>query len=107
MRKPQYLLSLMIAAALTAAGADDTTARLGKATAVLNKMTQSGHDIPAGELASADCIVVIPGFKKGAIVVGVAMDGDSLRAGMVATGRHQARLLWTAVAWAYSSVAKK
>ena len=69
MRKPQYLLSLMIAAALTAAGADDTTARLGKATAVLNKMMQS--DIKAGQLAGADCVVVIPGFKKGAIVVGV------------------------------------
>ena len=77
MRKLQYLLSLiialslMIAAALTAAGADDTTARLGKAAAVFNQMTESGHGIPAGELASADCIVVIPGFKKGAIVVGV------------------------------------
>jgi SH3 domain-containing YSC84-like protein 1 len=70
MRKPQYLLSLMLAAVLTAAAADDTTARLGKATAVLNKMTQSG-DIRAGELAGADCIVVIPGFKKGAVVVGV------------------------------------
>jgi SH3 domain-containing YSC84-like protein 1 len=71
MRKPQYLLSLMIAAVFTAAGADDTTARLGRATAVLNEMTQSGHDIRAGGLASADCVVVIPGFKKGAIVVGV------------------------------------
>ena len=70
MRKAHYLLSLTFAAVLTAAGADDTTARLGKATAILNKMTQSG-DIRAGELASADCIVVIPGFKKGAIVVGV------------------------------------
>jgi SH3 domain-containing YSC84-like protein 1 len=70
MRKPQYLLALTIAAVFTAAGADDTTARLGKATDVLNKMTQSG-DIPAGQLASADCVVVIPGFKKGAIVVGV------------------------------------
>jgi lipid-binding SYLF domain-containing protein len=70
MRKAQYVLSLALAAVFTAAGADDTTARLGKATAVLNKMTQSGG-IRAGELASADCIVVIPGFKKGAIVVGV------------------------------------
>ncbi|HUA83720.1 MAG TPA: lipid-binding SYLF domain-containing protein [Bryobacteraceae bacterium] len=61
---------MTIVAVVTAAGADDTTARLGKATAVLNKMTQSG-DIPAAELASADCIVVIPGFKKGAVVVGV------------------------------------
>jgi lipid-binding SYLF domain-containing protein len=71
MRKAQCLLFLTIAAVLTAAGADDTTARLGKATAVLNKMTQSGHEIPAGQLANADCVVVIPGFKKGAIVVGV------------------------------------
>jgi lipid-binding SYLF domain-containing protein len=70
MRKAQYVLSLALAAVFTAAGADDTTARLGKATAVLNKMAQSGG-IRAGELASADCIVVIPGFKKGAIVVGV------------------------------------
>jgi len=69
MRKPHYILSLMIAAALTAAGADDTTARLAKATTVLNTMTQ--RDIPAGELASADCVVVIPGFKKGAVVVGI------------------------------------
>src|ERR1700685_64806 len=71
MRKAQYVLSLALAAVFTAAGADDTTARLGKATAVLNKMTQSGHEIPAAELANADCVVVIPGFKKGAIVVGV------------------------------------
>ena len=71
MRTPQFLLSLMIATVFTAAGADDTTARLAKATTILNNMTQSGHDIPAGELANADCVVVIPGFKKGAIVVGV------------------------------------
>jgi hypothetical protein len=32
-------------------------------------MTQ--HDIPAGKLASADCVVVIPGFNEGALVVGV------------------------------------
>src|SRR5580693_6751506 len=71
MRKTQNLLLVTLAAVVTAAGADDTTARLGKATAVLNKMTQSGDGIPPGELASADCVVVIPGFKKGAIVVGV------------------------------------
>jgi SH3 domain-containing YSC84-like protein 1 len=70
MRKTENLLLVTIVAAVTAAGADDTAARLGKATAVLSKMTQSG-EIPAGELASADCVVVIPGFKKGAIVVGV------------------------------------
>ena len=71
MRRARYLFFLTLAAVLTAAAADDTTARLGKATAVLNTMTQTGHDIRAGALASADCVVVIPGFKKGAIVVGV------------------------------------
>jgi SH3 domain-containing YSC84-like protein 1 len=71
MRKAQYLLTLTFTVVLTAAGADDTAARLGKATAALNTMTQSGHDIRAEELASADCIAVIPGFKKGALVVGV------------------------------------
>jgi SH3 domain-containing YSC84-like protein 1 len=71
MRKAQYLLSLTFAAALTAAGADDATARLAKAAAVLNTMTQSGHDIQPGQLARADCVVVIPGFKKGAVVVGI------------------------------------
>jgi lipid-binding SYLF domain-containing protein len=71
MRRTQNLLLVTIAAGLTAAGADDTTQRLAKATAVLNTMTQSGHEIRAGELASADCVAVIPGFKKGALVVGV------------------------------------
>jgi SH3 domain-containing YSC84-like protein 1 len=71
MRRTQNLLLVMIVAVFPAAAADDTTARLGKASAVLNTMTQSGHEIRAGELASADCVVVIPGFKKGALVVGV------------------------------------
>ncbi|HUA19131.1 MAG TPA: lipid-binding SYLF domain-containing protein [Bryobacteraceae bacterium] len=70
MRKTQTLLLVTIAAVVSAAGEDNTAARLGKATAVLNKMTQSGS-IPVGKLASADCVVVIPGFKKGAVVVGV------------------------------------
>lgn len=70
MPKIQNLLLLTIAAVVTAAGADDTAARLEKATAVLSKMTQSG-DIPAGNLATADCVAIIPGFKKGAVVVGV------------------------------------
>jgi SH3 domain-containing YSC84-like protein 1 len=70
MRKTQNLLLLATIAVATAMGADDTAARLGKATAVFNKMTKSG-DISAGTLANADCVVVIPGFKKGAVVVGV------------------------------------
>jgi SH3 domain-containing YSC84-like protein 1 len=34
-------------------------------------MTESGQGIRAEQLANADCIAVIPGFKKGAAVVGV------------------------------------
>jgi lipid-binding SYLF domain-containing protein len=71
MRKAQHLLFLTLAGVLTAVAADDSTARLAKATAVLNTMTQSGNGIGAGQLAAADCVVVIPGFKKGAVVVGV------------------------------------
>ena len=71
MRRAQHLLFLTFAAVLTAVGADDTAARLAKATSVLNTMTQSGHDIQPGQLANADCVVVIPGFKKGAVVVGI------------------------------------
>jgi lipid-binding SYLF domain-containing protein len=55
--------------ALTAAAADDTAARLGSATAVLNTAMESGHGIQE-KIASADCIAVIPGFKKVAAVVG-------------------------------------
>jgi hypothetical protein len=102
----QNFLLVTIAAVVTAAGADNTTARLGKATAVLNKMTQSG-DVPAGELAGADCIVVVPGFKKEPSLLVQATGGDSFCAGMVATGRHRVRLPWIAAAWAYSLLAKK
>jgi hypothetical protein len=106
MRKTQNLLLLAIAAVVTAAGADDMAARLGKATAVLNKMTQSG-DIPAGELASADCVVVIPGFKKGALVVGVGHGRGFISCRNSGNWSAQARLRWIVAAWAYSSVAKK
>jgi lipid-binding SYLF domain-containing protein len=70
MRRTQYLVFLTIAAAVTAAAADKTEARLGKAVTVLNTVTASAHGIQA-KIAQADCVAVIPGFKKGAIVVGV------------------------------------
>lgn len=70
MRNTFKLLLVGIAAVAVAAGADETATRLERATTILSKMTQSGA-IPAGEVANADCVVVIPGFKKGALVVGV------------------------------------
>lgn len=62
---------MTIATAFSAAAADDTVARLTMAAAGLDTMTQSEHGIRAGLLTGADCIAVIPGFKKGAAVVGV------------------------------------
>jgi lipid-binding SYLF domain-containing protein len=64
-------LLLTLAAALSASAADETAARLNKATAVFAKMTESEHGIRPDRIASADCISVIPGFKKGAAGVGI------------------------------------
>jgi len=71
MRRTHYLVFLTVAAVFTAAGADDTAGRLENAAAVFNTLAKSGHDIRAEQIASADCIAVVPGFKKGAVVVGV------------------------------------
>lgn len=69
MRRTQYVVFLTIAAAFTAFAADETAERLGKAATVFSAMTTSAHGIQA-KIAQADCVAVIPGFKKGAIVVG-------------------------------------
>src|SRR5579863_5667924 len=71
MRQTQYVVLLTVIAAAVATAADDTAKRLERSAAVFNKMTESGHGMRAEKLASADCIAVIPGFKKGAAVVGV------------------------------------
>jgi len=65
MKQTPTLLLLIAASAVSALAADDTPARLKKAVAVFNTM-----NISPQQLASADCIAVIPGFKKGAAVVG-------------------------------------
>jgi lipid-binding SYLF domain-containing protein len=59
-------------AVLHVAAADDTQARLNSAAAVLDKLTDtSGHGIQPEQMANADCVAVIPGFKKGAAVIGI------------------------------------
>jgi lipid-binding SYLF domain-containing protein len=70
MRKPFSVVFLTAAVILTAAS-DDSSARLGKAVNTLTAITKSGGGIKADQFASADCVGVIPGFKKGAAVVGV------------------------------------
>lgn len=72
-RRTVYLvLVLALAAAFRVAAADDTQSRLENAAEVLNKLTGSpGHGISPAQIAKADCVAVIPGFKKGAAGVGV------------------------------------
>lgn len=71
MRRKQCILLLTAASVLAAATADEITVRLAKAATVFRTISDSGHGIKAEQLANADCITVIPGFKKGAAVVGV------------------------------------
>ena len=70
MNRKHYLILLAVATALTAAGADDTPGRIARAANVFGMMTASGHGIRQEQIAAADCIAVIPQFKKGAAVVG-------------------------------------
>jgi len=53
------------------AARNDVTARVNRAVAVLDSMIAGKGGVKAGQLANADCVAVIPGFKKGAAVVGV------------------------------------
>lgn len=71
MRRTQWILFLTAASALLATSADETAVRLSRAATVFKTISDSAHGIQAGQLANADCIAVIPGFKKGAAVVGV------------------------------------
>ena len=71
MKTTHSFLLLTLALGVRANAADETATRLNRATAIFAKMTESGHDIRPDRIANADCIAVIPGFKKGAAVVGV------------------------------------
>ena len=61
----------MLTAAVGASSENDTAARLGRAAAAFKTLASSAHGIPSEKLAASDCIAVVPGFKKGAAVVGV------------------------------------
>ena len=61
-----------VAAVLNVTAAADVGARVENAAAVLARLTNpSGHGIKPEQFAKADCVGVIPGFKKGAAGVGV------------------------------------
>ena len=69
MRASVVLVLAMIGAGAMAAR-NDVTARVNRAVAVLDSMIAGKGGVKAGQLANADCVAVIPGFKKGAAVVG-------------------------------------
>ena len=71
MEKMTKLFFFISAVALSTSAADQTGARLDKAAAVFAKLTTAPHGIRTEQIDSADCIAVVPGFKKGAAVVGV------------------------------------
>jgi lipid-binding SYLF domain-containing protein len=71
MRTKLWLLVLMFAAAFSVAAADETSKRVERAANTVTALTESGHGIPDGEFTHADCVAVIPGFRKVAAVVGV------------------------------------
>jgi lipid-binding SYLF domain-containing protein len=64
-------LTALLAAAPLFAGHDDTARRLDEAGTVLSEiMTTPDKGIPEDLLEKAQCVVVIPGMKKGAFIVG-------------------------------------
>jgi SH3 domain-containing YSC84-like protein 1 len=64
-----FVLAMIGAGAMPAA--NNVTARVNRAVAVLDSMTTGKGGVKAEQLANADCVAVIPGFKKGAAVIGV------------------------------------
>jgi lipid-binding SYLF domain-containing protein len=69
-----YILCLLLISALTAFAADDkkeVVQRLQNATATLHEiMATPDKGIPQDLLDKANCVVVVPGLKKGAFIVG-------------------------------------
>lgn len=71
MKTTHIPLLLTCALGITANAADQTAARLNRAAEIFAKMTETGHGIRPDRIANADCIAVVPGFKKGAAGVGI------------------------------------
>jgi lipid-binding SYLF domain-containing protein len=63
------VLAIIGAGAMPAA--NNVTARVTRAVTVLDSMTTGNGAVKAEQLAKADCVAVIPGFKKGAAIIGV------------------------------------
>jgi len=70
MRTIHITLFVALTGALGAAAADNTTERLQRSISVLD-MHGVKSEKWSGQFAAADCVAVIPGFKKGAAVIGI------------------------------------
>jgi lipid-binding SYLF domain-containing protein len=68
MRKTISSVFLAAATALTALATDEPASRFERAASVFQAMMK---EIKPGQLAGADCVVIVPRFKKGAAGVGV------------------------------------
>jgi lipid-binding SYLF domain-containing protein len=73
MAETTKFLFLITTATLSASAADEIGARPDRAAAVFAKLTTAPHGIRPEQIDSADSIAVVPGFKKGAAVVGVGL----------------------------------
>ncbi len=65
------IIPVMLLSAVMFAGGEETAKRLREATVVLNEMMGAGDKgIPQELIENAHCVVVVPGLKKGAFIVG-------------------------------------
>ena len=69
---------LTIVGVLTVVAADDTTGRLERSVAVLNSINGARDGRWTEQIAAADCVAVIPGFKKGAAVVAILIAAGNI-----------------------------
>ena len=70
MRTVHIALLVALTGTLGAAAADNTTERLERSVSVLD-MNGVNSEKWSRQFAAADCVAVIPGFKKGAAVIGI------------------------------------
>jgi hypothetical protein len=91
MRKTQCVLFLTIVAACSAVAADDTPARLGRAVAVLNAMTELRTGFSRHRLLAPTASLLFLDSKRAPRLSALATGGDSFPAGPAAAGRRQDR----------------
>jgi SH3 domain-containing YSC84-like protein 1 len=92
------MMVLMMLSILPAWGADKTKDEetISNGTSVLTAML-SGKDVPADTLAKANCVLVVPNYKKGGLVIGIAGGRGpmSCRTGSNFEGKWSAPAMYT------------